>query len=870
MTYIKIRGARAHNLKNIDVDIPINQITCIKGPSGSGKSSLAFHTLYNESKRRYLNSMPGSFKFFANRPLQADVDEINPVLPAFALAQSNPIMSSRTCAMDVVGLLEKLQKVFYFLGQPYCPHHNRPYQYLMPSAQIGWAIDKWKIRENDIVHLFIQKDDYQKIYGPNTFSSRFFDCHENKINTFQKNGSLYEMLRFKYGKINLLNKKSEEFSRLKEGQEITLFSERHKRPVAIKYSKSKLCPECCNISPKKSIEHYSPYNALGACQSCSGHGGILIYDEEKIFPNLNLSFSENAAPIFNYKRLSIFKKSFIKEIESNGYSDKTLFKKFNKQMWNAIRHGGDHFLGLDGVFQYLAKKSYKKDVRILLRGLQREERCLLCGGTRISEYARGTKISCKKNTISFEEILYCSLEGLVIKLTDILDSYLSQNDKNSHNIFLLKSTISLLRVACRIGLGSTPLLKNAKNLTPGEYQRLLMVKYLSYEGSGSLFIFDEPSLGLSQKEQKKLFYEMTKLRDQGNTILLVEHASIFYQLSDEIIEMGQGSGLDGGKIIYQGPAYCQSYSPNLEQEFSFIKRKPTSWIIIRDIKCENYHKSEIKVPIDCLTQVKGDSSSGKVQIMVRAFPDIVKGHIENIYRRSMAYSYQLLSIQGDLQDVFLINSNFGKVTRRSTVGSFLGLSQEVRKYYSCLSISKLLDLRPGHFSVNSTLGRCPICEGKGFKVVEMVYLDDIQITCENCWGKGLNPEYASLSDGHLTAHEAFSLPMREIIGHLDLTPKYYRIWQYVQLLNLDYLSLSRELNSLSGGERQRINLLAYLTKNIKNSLLVFENISFGLSERELAKLVVLLRQICDRSNSIVVVDNHDFFTRASDFTIDFD
>ena len=880
MTLIKIRGARVHNLKNIDVDIPMNRITCIRGPSGSGKSALAFHTLYNESKRRYLNSMPDSLKFFSDRPLKADVDEISPILPAFALAQLNPIMTSRSCVMDVMGLLEKLQKLFYFLGKQYCPLHDKPYRYLMLSTQVGLALNKKKSKEaithasdhitgSDIIHILVHKKDYQEIYRENVFPARSFNLKENKIKVFSQDtcqaDDFYELLRFKFGKLASLDKKHNEFLKLKKGQELVLYNEDQKKLIFFNYLKQKSCPQCGKIPLSKSLEHYSPYNALGACQNCSGHGDILVYDEEKIFPNLNLSIAEGATRIFNYKRISAFKNNFIKEIKEHGYSEKIPLKKFNKKTWQAIRHGGTHFLGLQGIFQYLESKRYKKDIRILLRSLQKEEKCPVCGGARVLEEARHTRIIGlpRGEQISFEDLLHSSLNDLARMLVRIVEGV---DMDNSYIKSLLKSMISSLKVAIRIGLGNLPLLKKSKYLTPGEYQRSLMVKYLSYEGSGSLFIFDEPSLGLSKKEQKKLFNEVMKLRDQGNTILIVEHSPLFYELSDEVIEMGQGAGFEGGKIVYQGEGKVKSKSCRIP---GFRKKRPSSWIVIHDLEYEHYRKEKIKIPFDCLTQVKGDSGSGKVQLMVKALPEVVKNHIKGIYRKSLTYSCQLIVVEDKLQDVYLIDSNFGKVTGRSTVGSFLGISPEVRKYYTRLPVSKILDLKPGHFSSNSVLGKCSTCEGKGSIMIDMVYLEDIEIPCEDCHGRGLKPEYAHISDGQLASHQAFSLPMKQVISRLELTPKYRRIWQYIQMLNLDYLSLSRRLNSLSGGERQRINFLAYLTKNIQNSLLVFENLSFGLSEKELIELTTLLRQICDRPNSIIIIDNHDLFGRMSDYIIDF-
>ena len=885
MESIKIRGARTHNLKNIDVDIALNRITCIKGPSGSGKSSLAFHTLYNESRRRYLNSMPGCLKFFSERPLQADVDEISPVLPIFALRQSNPIMTSRQCVMDVIGLLEKLQKLFYFLSNQYCPQHHLAYVDGMPAMQIGRAGKNRKWREGSIVHILIANEDYRVIYGTQTHPARSLaedkggDCGaKSSIRSFEQSDNKYELMRFRWGRLQALDRKHDEFLKLRNGQKIFLYHPEDSSLLTMNYSQEQLCPKCAKSPLKKRLEHYSPYNALGACPDCSGHGAILVHDEQKIFPNLNLSLSQGATRIFDYKRIKSFKKSFIQELIHHGYSDQVPLKKFSPKLWHAIRHGGEHFCGLEGILKHLERKRYKKDVRVLLRNLRQEKTCGTCVGARVIEEARYSKISYGKQQISFSDVLHGQLRDLAKTLVTMVEEL---EDIDSYVASLLKSMMNSLRTAVRVGLGDLPLLKKAKALTPGEYQRLLMVKYLSFEGEGSLFIFDEPSLGLSEREQKRLFREIIRLRNQGNTILIIEHAKIFHQLSDEIIEMGHGAGPEGGKIIYQGAVtpgmaaqaasgQAKDYSQPLEP-LNFVKRRPTSWIIIKDLQYEHYQRPQVRVPLDCLTQVIGESGSGKTQVMIRAFPYIINNYIRELDHNPTAtnLSWKSVCVEGEIRAVHLINANLGNVTRRSTVGSFLGISPEVRKYYASLKVSKMLGLRPGHFSPRSALGQCPSCGGKGFHLIDMAYLENLELPCEDCGGRGLQPRYAEISDQRYSAFEAFTLPMKEVMGHLKLTAKYLRVWQHLQLLNLDYLSLARPLNSLSGGERQRIGLLACLTKKIHHSLLIFEHLSFGLSERELGKLAIFLRQLCHHSNAIVVVDNHCLFNQVSDYVIDF-
>ena len=446
----------------MNVDIPLNKITCIYGPSGSGKSSLAFHTLYSESKRRYINSMPESLRFFSDRPLKVDVDEISPVLPVFALPQVNPVMTSRSCIADVMGLSEKLQKLFYLLGQQFCSIHDKPYELLLPSIQINQVLIQIKPRLNDIIHILIHKRHYHRLYGINSFPMRSFDLEKKEVRQFQDGDDLYEFLRFRIGKEKSLDQKFDEFMKLDGKEEVFLFYPHSNNLVNFKYSNLKSCPVCLEEAPIQRIEYYSPYNALGACSYCSGHGSVLVYDEDKIFPNLNLSFSEDGVRVFNYKRFMIFKEKFLKEIKRFGYSEKTPIKRFNKKTWEAIRHGGKYFLGFDEIFKRLEKKRYKKDVRILLRGLQEERLCSSCDGSRLEESSRKTKIIYDDKSITLDSILKGSIEDLAIFLLDVLNSSLPVGEDKSLLRSILKSILISLRVASRIGLGRIRLLKKNK------------------------------------------------------------------------------------------------------------------------------------------------------------------------------------------------------------------------------------------------------------------------------------------------------------------------------------------------------------------------------------------------------------------------
>lgn len=860
---IKIRGARVHNLKNIDVDIPINQITCLKGPSGSGKSSLAFHTLYSESKRRFLNSMPDSFRFFSDRPLKADVDDIHPVLPVFALAQANPVISSRSCVMDVMGITEKLQKVFFFEGQQTCSTHKVPYEEMTLAEVIDGILGKEQLDDKLAIHVLIKKDDYINLFEGQALPTRSFNSEFFELRPLETSDDFLELVRIRYKSLNTIDKKLKEIPELNDGQKLFIYHEGlSKKLLEFDFSTIKACPICGEASIDHKLEYFSPYNALGACDVCSGHGAILVLDDKKVYKDLNLGVGDGGISLFNFKSIAKFKKPLIDDFRAIKISPYTPINRLPKKAMDIIENGGPKFPGLKKIMGYLERKKYKKHVRILLRRLQKEQKCTACDGSRVCADAANTMLMIDKKGYYYRDVLNYTVDELSYFLIDLVNS---RKDFNNYVKNLLKTILGSFKTSHSIGLGNLRLLKKTKKLSPGEYQRLLMVKYLSYEGSGSLFIFDEPSLGLSDQEQLKLFNGIKTLRDQGNTVLIVEHSEIFHQKSDQVIEMGEGAGYKGGEVLFTGKIKKKKISYKLDVP---KKRKPNSWIKVKDLVFEDRIAKSIKFPIDAITQVKGESSSGKTNFLIKALPELIKDEVEKKVGLH-DFSAKDITLDDSFNDVLMISANMGNVTSRSTVGSFLGFSPEVRKHFARLEISRKLGLDKGHFSTNTEQGRCANCEGNGKLIVEMVYLEDIHLTCEDCKGRGLKPEYANIYDGRITAWEAFSRPMDEVIPFLKLTPKWRRVWDYVKILNLNYLSLNRKLNSLSGGERQRINLLGYLTKEIRGHLIFFENLAFGLSHQELERLCHFLRRLCDTGNTIVIIDNHPIFSEIAEQVTDF-
>lgn len=862
-THIKIKGARTHNLKNIDVSFALNSITCIAGPSGSGKSSLAFHTILTESKRRFMNSFPNDVKFFWDIPQSADVDEINPVLPVWGLAQNNPVIGSRPSAFDLMGLGDIFSKLMFYLGRSYCPTHLIPLEVELSTVGILKFLDELDLNEKSPIHFFLDSRDYLSIHGEGFFPVRSFS---DQVNEFSSEDPYWEIFRIRASKLSTLEKKLAEQGLLDATGSVLVYIPETDTMKVFKITKNRQCKKCGEVEKIKinSPSVFSPFTPLGACVDCSGHGKNLEYDRSKIVKDDRLSLKEGAVNFLTYSRFSHLEPSMLREAKKAGFDVTLPFREHNtKKLWDLLEKGSGQFPGLFELYDFLESKRYKKNVRILIRSLKTEVLCEFCEGTRLKKEILDVRVPAIKK-YSLKEVLQFNFDEFfefIIKIKKAKEKIENWNEVKK----LIKSLESILSVAIDLGLGGVNLQDKVKSLTINNYQKILLVKYLSFEGSGSLFILDEASLGLDSEEVKVLWKYLNKLKKSENTIILVDHNDYLQKKSDEVIVMGPGAGHNGGEVTYQGKFKADNSIVIDERKERSLKDT-----IIPKVKIEKYKEVEISFKNNGVTQVRGKSYSGKKEIYIEGLANIVCEVLGKDRISNTEVSYKRPKNLQKYEKILVLNSKFNKFSSRSTVGTMIGLTPYIRKHFSSLPVSKNLNLKDGHFSPNSDLGKCSTCEGRGLQSIDMQFLEDVKFVCDDCSGMKLKPFIATISDGYHTVHETLSLPMNDVLPNLKLTPKGKRIWEYLKLLNLDYLSLDRSLSSLSGGEKQRLKLLSELQRDISDSLLIFEDLSFGLSYREIFKLGEFLQGLVNKGNTVILVDENDHFSNFVDDIIQID
>jgi excinuclease ABC subunit A len=860
--FIEIRGARVHNLKNVDLDIPLRKLVCFAGPSGSGKTSLAFHTLLTESKRRFVNSFPNSMKFFTERPAAVDVDHIFPVLPVFGLPQINPVMGSRTVVSDVMRLTDSLQNLFFSFAKELCPEHEVELEVKSIGEQIKSQVPK---NTEGVFYILLGPNEFQRVNGVDFLPARSYSQKRNTIGPFGQEDEFWELMRFKWDNLTNLEKRWKELRLGHFHIDFYLWGGEMKKPQLLKFHFEKVCPQCDFESiPAPSVSAFSPYSALGACPQCNGYGANLIYDDKKIIDR-DLTIQEGGLKLLNYGPFHDAYEELLKVLKKKKISLDTPIKKLPKEFFELLEEGQGMYPGYAELKRYLESKKYKPSVRIYIRNLQREEVCLVCHSSRLNKNIHHYKIRLKGKNWGLEEVMGLTVEEVFPLFSE------SRTLATSHEKRIFSDICEKLKMAMEMGLNHLSLLRKAKTLSAGEYQRLLLIKYLSFKGTDSLFVLDEPSLGLAEKELTKLLEGLRTIIDQGNTVILIDHSEQIQKASDHLIVMGPGSGKNGGEIIYQGeprPYYQKKEKVEWQKKKASTKYPEFIEVLSPEIYGKTY--SDFKIPLNEMTWVNGFSGTGKTSTVIKIMANTLHKKLTGEWLEEEEFYVKSVKSPAQFDDIVVISSDLNRFTSRSSVGTITELGSVIRKHFLKLPIAKSMNLKEGHLSSNSELGMCPRCEGRGSIVIEMQYLEDIVLECEDCKGLKIKPLYANISDGKMTVAQAYNLPLGQVLERIDLTPKFRRVWDYLKILNLDYLSLDRALNSLSGGEKQRIFLLSKLLKNIQNSLLIFENISFGLSEKELKLLGDFLQDLIQLKNTVVIIDASNCFKYLASWQLQFD
>lgn len=894
--YIKIKGAKSHNLKNIDVNIPRNCLTIITGPSGSGKSSLAFNTLFAEGQRRYVESLNAYARQFLERMPPPDVDSIEGIPPAIAIEQRTSTRQHSSTVGTSTEIYDYIKLLFARIGKTYSPISGTEVkqntekdvvEYISSypnshSAYILVPIDLSNGRElkvqleiyhsqgygrilvNDLIQRF---DAETEIKGLNSKSKLFLvidrfviDSNDNELWGRIADSS---SMAFHEGDGKLTVKI---FNELSEQVSSKIFSD--------KFEADNL------IFEKPSVNLFTFNNPYGACRNCEGYGTVLGIDEDLVIPDKSLSVYDGGVVCWKGEKLSEWKEHFVKTAHQYKFPVHNPIKDLTEEEYNFLWAGNEKVYGIRAFFDYVESKAYKIQYRVILSRYRGRTVCPDCKGTRIRKEASYVKVSGK----NIHELVNLPVDELLIFFQNIkLNDWQTKVSER-----VLAEIIKRLNFLNDVGLHYLTLNRASNTLSGGESQRINLAQSVGSNLVGSLYIIDEPTVGLHPKDTQKLLKTLVHLKDLGNTVVIVEHEEEIIKAADYVVDMGPYAGTKGGELVFSGSfkellknkssLTAQYFNDELQIKVPESRRKWRNSIDIFGVAEHNLKYIDVKFPLNILTVISGPSGSGKSTLVKKILVPLLNRKYGGTTEKPGKYR----SISGDfdtLSGVEFIDQNPVGRSSRSNPATYTKAFDDIRTLYSLQDVSKHRFYRPGFFSFNTKGGRCERCAGDGYIVVGMQFLADVELVCEECKGLRYTEEALEVKFNSKSITDILNLTIDEAIDFFEtnenqkfstLIKNILEKLKPLKEVGLGYLHLGQPTSTLSGGEVQRLKLASFLIKgNYEKPLLfIFDEPSTGLHYWDIQKLYVAFEKLIKKGHSLIVVEHNMEIIKCADWIIE--
>ncbi len=876
---IIIKGAREHNLKNISLEIPRNKLVVFTGVSGSGKSSLVFDTIYAEGQRRYVESLSSYVRQFLERMNKPDVDFIYGISPAVAIEQKRPTKNPRSTVGTSTEIYDYLRLLFARIGKTVCFNCGNYVtkdsvktvtDWLEEQSEdekflLAFPLHKHSGRETSEELELLKKKGFFRIYA----NGKLTDLHEAEDYPTEKENIYVVVERFKIRKGEIRN-------RLADSIEMT-FKEGEGRLAVINPETGTVknfsqAFECCGI---KYVEpeplFFSFNNPYGACPVCQGFGRVMDYDINLIIPNQNLSISEGAIAPFRTTKYSRNLQKVIHFARKENIPLNIPFKDLTQAQKDLLCYGKDNYEGIYGFFKALEKKTYKIHVRVLLSKYRGYTTCSACKGSRLRREALQVKIAGR----SIHDVVRMSIEEANKFFKKLKLSEYEQKIGGR----ILKEIKKRLKYLNEVGLGYLTLDRLSSTLSGGEMQRINLATFLGSSLIGTLYILDEPTIGLHPRDNSRLIKILKSLRDLGNTVLVVEHDAEMMKEADLIFDMGPFAGEKGGEIIASGsfeeikenPSSLTGQYLSGKKEIPFPRErnlKKTNSIIVHGATENNLKNITVEFPLNKFVVVTGVSGSGKSTLVndvlynglfkkLGGFPHYIGAH-----RDITGFNF--------IDHVEIVDqSPIGKSPRSNPISYVKGFEQ-IRQLFASLPHAKARRYTPGYFSFNVPGGRCETCKGEGFIKIEMQFLADVYLTCEDCKGTRYKEEVREITYRGKNIVDVLNMTVNEAI---ELFHDHTKIMKYLTALRdvgLGYIKLGQPSNTLSGGEAQRIKLAQHLLADRprQRTLFIFDEPTTGLHFDDIKKLLTAFRTLLRNNNSLVIIEHNLDVIKNADYIID--
>ncbi len=919
---ISIRGAREHNLKNIDVEIPIDQLTVITGLSGSGKSTLAFDTLYAEGQRRYVESLSAYARQFLGLMNKPDVDKITGLSPAIAIEQKSISKNPRSTVGTITEINDYLRLLYARIGTPHCPNCGK---LIMPqSAQTISEIIQQEPAGTKVEILAPiirgKKGTYEKL---------FESLMQKGFSRIRINGEVKDLDDWENFKLKKQNKhnidlvvdrlviKKNVGTRLTDSVEVALSESSDGLVLAIinnpsthslssgpprasreaaslragqerLFSQHNACLDC-----EISIEELQPrmfsFNSpFGACPSCHGLGFLQQVDADLVIPDRNLSLAEGAVRPWQTHGEG-WRKQLLDGLADHYHFDLwTPFKQLPAKIQNIILHGSDEeirfhlsssktessykwvgeFEGIIPQIERLYKQTESDYRRGEIEKYMRIGDCSVCRGKRLKPESLAVTIN-DKNIWEVTQLA-------IGKLIDFFNQLVLTKEQKEIARLILREIINRLQFLVDVGLDYLTLSREARTLSGGEAQRIRLATQIGSELRGVLYILDEPSIGLHQRDNAKLIKTLRNLRDLGNTVIVVEHDKDTILTADYVIDLGPGAGIHGGEVVFAGlPEQIKKSKDSITGQYLTGKkeipvptrrRKAFDYLEILGAAQNNLKNIDVKIPLKVFSCVTGVSGSGKSSLI----NDILYKALYKIFWASLEKpgKHKGLKGYGNLDKAVIVDQSPIGRTPRSNPATYIGVFTPIRELFSQTPEAKARGYKPGRFSFNVSGGRCQECEGDGVKKIEMHFLPDVYVECEKCKGTRYNHETLEIKYKEKNISEVLNMTVEEALNFFKNIPVIKNKLQTLYDVGLGYIALGQSATTLSGGEAQRIKLISELSRKGGNTMYILDEPTTGLHFDDVQKLLNVLNRLVDKGNSVVVIEHNLDVIKSADWIID--
>jgi excinuclease ABC subunit A len=869
---IRIVGARQNNLKNLNLEIPLNRITVVTGVSGSGKSSLAFDTLYAEGQRRYVETFSPYARQFMDRMDRPQVDRIDNIPPAIAIDRKDPVRTSRSTVGTMTELTDYVKLLYARLGRLYCKKCGKPVH--TESPEHVWERLKDFPEKSELIITFpvstkgIPPDQLRKTWGRMGFG-RFYQSGQIRELEDWKPGGKGKILHVVADR-NLL--RASDKKRIIDSLELAFrFGEggldlwiKPRRHLA--FSNRLECAPC-GISYMTPLPNLFSFNSpVGACQTCRGFGRTIDIDLDLVIPDSSLSLEEGAIKPWGHREHGRMEyHDLMSFCRKKKISVRVPFRRLSKSQKAAIIDGTSEYYGVRGFFNWLETKTYKMPVRVYLSRYRNFSLCTDCGGTRFQEEALLYRMG---------ELNIGQLYALSVQEVSEFFKTLQVPSIDKASRLVLHEVRNRLRYLQDVGLGYLTLDRQSRTLSGGEVQRVALTSALGSSLVNTLYVLDEPSIGLHPRDNHRLIRILKGLRDLSNTVVVVEHDPDIIGQSDFMLDLGPRAGELGGQVMYFGPT--SKANGSLTGQYMTGKKiiplpekrrapRRGQWLTIKGASEHNLKNVEVRIPLGCFVCLTGVSGSGKSTLVEEILYKGLKQKMGDSQGRPGLYK----SITGlkHVEDVFLVDQRPIGRTPRANPLTYTKAMDPIRKLFAEKSAARSRRLDAGHFSFNVAGGRCETCKGVGFEKVEMQFLSDVFITCPDCSGKRFRGNVLEVTHQGKNIHDILNLTVDQAMGFFQDRPKVTRSLEPLVQVGLGYMRLGQPINTLSGGEAQRLKLSQYLKRD-RNRLFIFDEPTTGLHFDDIKTFLVALQGLVSNGNTILVVEHNMDVIKSADWVID--